>query len=77
MFTHDPGFTATSSCESEVQAAVVGLTQRAAVLTRRNIMRSESFFFYKVVSLPVQLALLELEIAGRLERHAAGKVSLK
>ena len=25
----------------------------------------------------VQLALLELEIAGRLERHAAGKVSLK
>ncbi|WP_337191006.1 hypothetical protein [Qipengyuania vulgaris] len=24
----------------------------------------------------VQLALLELEIAGRLERHAAGKVSL-
>jgi len=25
----------------------------------------------------VQLALLELEIAGRLERHAAGRVSLK
>ncbi len=24
----------------------------------------------------VQLALLELEIAGRLERHAAGRVSL-
>ena len=25
----------------------------------------------------VQLALLELEIAGRLERHAAGRVSLR
>ncbi|MGY8974067.1 MAG: DprA-like winged helix domain-containing protein, partial [Sphingomonadales bacterium] len=25
----------------------------------------------------VQLALLELEIAGQLERHAAGRVSLK
>ena len=27
-------------------------------------------------SAAVQLALLELEIAGRLERHAGGKVSL-
>jgi DNA processing protein len=69
------GFSAGEGLEaaelSDQQAAdIAGLLTSAPVAIDELIRQSEAS------AARVQLALLELEIAGRLERHAGGRVSL-
>ena len=49
----------------------------AALLTTAPVSVDELIRQSGAGAAAVQLALLELEIAGRLERHAAGRVSLR
>jgi DNA processing protein len=65
-----PAFGAASTSEPAEPADVAGLLTTAPVSVDELIRQSGES------AASVQLALLELELAGRLVRHAAGRVSL-
>ncbi|RPF72524.1 DNA-processing protein DprA [Aurantiacibacter spongiae] len=69
-FDHHQTFEDTDSFATSDPGSIAGLLTRAPVAVDEIIRQSGSS------AGAVQMALLELEIAGRLERHAGGRVSL-